>query len=111
MAVTFQDGNGDYPHGLLALELASGLLAGQHWRLQISPAYECSKSEVAAFDSGFPPKEKAHQYSQDIFSIAVRSPCSETRDLRTAPPGQPAAGVLRSGHVAAAVVSEAAAAA
>ena len=67
------DGNGDYPHGLLALELAPGVLAGQHWRLQISPAYECGESEVEAFDSGFPPKEKAHQCSQEIFSIAVRS--------------------------------------
>jgi len=67
------DGNGDHPHGLLALELAPGLLAGQHWRLQISPAYECSESAVEAFDSGFPPKEKRYQYSQDIFSIAVRS--------------------------------------
>jgi len=67
------DGNGDYPHGLLALELTPGLLAGQHWRLQISPAYECSESAVEAFDGGFPPKEKRYQCSQEIFSIAVRS--------------------------------------
>jgi len=67
------DGNGDYPHGLLALKLAPGLLAGRHWRLQISPAYECSESEVEAFDRGFPPKAKAHQPSQEVFAIAVRS--------------------------------------
>ena len=67
------DGNGDYPHGLLALELAPGLLAGHHWKLQISPAYECSESEVEAFDSGFPPKEKGYQCSQEIFAIEVRS--------------------------------------
>ncbi|HSN76552.1 MAG TPA: N-acetyltransferase [Anaerolineae bacterium] len=67
------DGNGDYPHGLLALELAPGLLAGQHWRLQISPAYECSESAVEAFDGGFAPKLKGYQCSQEIFSIAVRS--------------------------------------
>jgi predicted N-acetyltransferase YhbS len=67
------DGNGDYPHALLALELTPGLLAGRHWRLQISPAYECGESEVAEFDKGFPPKEKGYQYSQEIFAIEARS--------------------------------------
>ena len=65
--------NGDYPHGLLALELAPGVLEGHHWRLQISPLYECSESDVAAFDTGFPSKEKGYQCSQEIFGIAVRS--------------------------------------
>ncbi len=67
------DGNGDYPYGLLALELMPGVLAGRQWRLQISPAYDCDESEVEAFDCGFPPKEKAYQCSQEIFAIAVRS--------------------------------------
>ena len=67
------DGNGDYPHGLLALELTPGVLAGRQWRLQISPAYECSENEVEDFDSGFPPKAKGYQVSQEIFAIAVRS--------------------------------------
>jgi predicted N-acetyltransferase YhbS len=67
------DGNGDYPHGLLALELAPGVLAGRHWRLQISPAYVCGECEVEAFDRGFPPKAKGYQYSQEIFAIEVRS--------------------------------------
>jgi len=67
------DSNGDYPHGLLALELAPGVLTGRQWRLQISPAYECSESEVEAFDREFPPKEKGYRTSQEIFAIAVRS--------------------------------------
>ena len=67
------DGNGDTPHGLLALELAPGLLSGRQWRLQISPAYECNESDVEDFDRGFPPKAKGYQYSQEIFAIAVRS--------------------------------------
>lgn len=67
------DGNGDYPHGLLALELAPGLLSRRQWRLQISPAYECTESAVAAFDSGFPPKAQAHQPSQEVFAIMIRS--------------------------------------
>jgi predicted N-acetyltransferase YhbS len=71
--LSISDGNGDYPHGLLALELAPGLLAGQHWKLRISPTYECGESEVDAFDSGFPPKEKEYHYTQEIFAIEVRS--------------------------------------
>lgn len=67
------DGNGDYPHGLLALELTPGVLAGRQWRLQISPAYACSENDVEAFDKRFPPKAKGYQYSQEIFAIAVRS--------------------------------------
>jgi len=67
------DGNGDYPHGLLALELTPGVLAGHHWKLQISPAYECCESDVADFDKRFPPKEKGYQCSQEIFAIAMRA--------------------------------------
>ena len=67
------DSNGDYPYGLLALELERGVLSGQHWRLQISPVYECCENDVEDFDKRFPPKEKGYQCSQEIFSIAVRS--------------------------------------
>jgi hypothetical protein len=53
--------------------LTPGVLAGQHWRLQISPAYECSESEIEAFDRRFPPKEKGYHTSQEIFAIEARS--------------------------------------
>ena len=71
--LAISDGNGDYPYGLLALELEKGVLSGHQWRFQTSPAYECNESEIEAFDRGFPPKEKGYQYSQEIFSIEVRS--------------------------------------
>ena len=58
---------------MLALELEKGVLSGHQWRFQTSPAYECHKSAVEAFDRWFPPKEKGYQYSQEIFSIALRS--------------------------------------
>ncbi len=67
------DGSGDYPHGLLALELELGALAGHRWRFQTSPVFECSESDVEDFDRQFPPKAKGYQYSQEIFAIAVRS--------------------------------------
>jgi predicted N-acetyltransferase YhbS len=71
--LNISDSNGDYPYGLLALELAPGVLSGQHWRLQISPVYECCESDVADFDKRFPPKEKGCQCSQEIFAIAMRA--------------------------------------
>jgi putative acetyltransferase len=67
------NGNGDYPNGLLALELEKGVLSGHRWRFQTSPVFECDEREVEEFDTRFPPKERGYQYSQEIFSIAVRS--------------------------------------
>jgi putative acetyltransferase len=67
------NGNGDYPNGLLALELEEGALSGHRWRFQTSPVYECDERDVEDYDKRFPPKEKGYQYSQEIFSIAVRS--------------------------------------
>ncbi len=67
------NGNGDYPNGLLALELEKGVLAGHRWRFQTSPVFECDERDVEEFDKRFPPKEKGYHYSQEIFSIAVRS--------------------------------------
>jgi len=67
------DGNGDYPYGMLALELDPGVLSGRQWRFQTSPVYECDGSDVEDLDKRFPPKEKGYQYSQEIFSIAFRS--------------------------------------
>jgi len=71
--LNISDGNGDFPHGLLALELEEGVLAGHHWRLQTSPVYELPESAVEEFDKRFPPKEKGYQVSQEIFSINVRA--------------------------------------
>lgn len=66
--------DGKYPLGLLALELQPGFFsAGQPWKFQSSPVYEFDPAEVDAFDARFPPKEKKHQYSQDLFSMLVRA--------------------------------------
>jgi putative acetyltransferase len=71
--LNISDGNGDYPHGLLALELVQGVLAGHHWSFQTSPVCECNERDVEEYDQRFPPKEKGYQHSQEIFSINVRS--------------------------------------
>ena len=71
--LAISDSNGDHPHGLLALETEAGVLSGHQWRFRPSPVCECDEGEVGDFDRLFPPKQKGYRYSQEIFSIAIRS--------------------------------------
>ena len=66
--------DGKYPLGLLVMELQPGFFAtSPEWKFQTSDAYECDPALVEAFDAQFPPKEKRHQYSQDLFSMLMRA--------------------------------------
>lgn len=66
--------DGRYSLGLLVLELRPGFFAsGQQWKLQTSAVYEFTHEEAEAYDARFPPKEKKHQYSQNLFSMLVRA--------------------------------------
>lgn len=67
------DLNGEFPYGMLALELQGGALAGHAWKYRYSPVYEFDENDVEEYDLGFVKKEKGYQYSQEIFSIAFRS--------------------------------------
>lgn len=67
------DLNGEYPYGLLALELAAEALAGHAWKYRYSAVYEVDEQAAAEYDQGFEKKEKGVQYSQEIFSIAFRA--------------------------------------
>jgi len=72
MGVSMLDGR--YPLGLLVLELRPGFFASHlQWKLQTSAVYEFDPAQVEAFDARFPPKEKKHQYSQELFSMLVRA--------------------------------------
>ena len=72
--VGVSDMNGSYPLGLLVLELRPGFFAScQQWKLQTSPVYEFDANQVDAYDARFPPKEKKHHYSQDLFAMLVRA--------------------------------------
>ena len=66
--------DGRYPLGLLVLELSPGFFASaRQWRFQTSSFYEFDAAQVEAYDARFPPKEKTHHYSQDLFSMLVRA--------------------------------------
>ena len=71
--LNISDLNGNYPSGMLAIELEEGALVGHAWKFRYSPVCELDEKEVEQFDAGFAPKEKRYHYSQEIFSIAFRS--------------------------------------
>lgn len=67
------DINGDYPYGMLSLELEEGVLAGHKWKYKYSGVYEINEKDADEYDNSFKKKEKGYRYSQEIFSIAFRS--------------------------------------
>lgn len=67
------NGEGEYPLGLLVLELKPGFFGNKEWKIQQTDAFAFDQEKVAEFDARFPPKEKKHQYSQDLFSMIIRS--------------------------------------
>jgi len=71
--LNISDMDGNYPYGMLALELEEGALAGHSWKFRYSTVYEIDEKEVAEYDQRFEQKEKGFRYTQEIFSIAIRS--------------------------------------
>jgi len=70
---TVSDMNGEYPTGLLVLELEKGFFGSKKWKAQQSDAFHFDHGKVDDFDKKFPAKEKAYHYSQELFSIICRS--------------------------------------
>lgn len=66
------DMNSRSPYGLLAYELTKNAFEGQ-WKYKDSQVYHFDQSKVEEFDKSFPSKEKKYHYSQEIFSISIRS--------------------------------------
>ncbi|PAV11996.1 GCN5 family acetyltransferase [Methanosarcina spelaei] len=67
------DMNGEYPYGMLALELKEGTVRGHNWKYKYSPVLEINEADAEKYDKKFEYKEKGYTPSQEIFSIAVRS--------------------------------------
>jgi len=64
---------GKYPLGLLVLELKKGVFQNHKWKFKESAAYEIDIEKVDDYDKRFPVKEKAYAYSQELFSMMIRS--------------------------------------
>jgi putative acetyltransferase len=71
--LNISDINGNYPYGMLSLELEEGVLAGHKWKYRYSGVYEINEKDADEYDNSFEKKEKGYRYSQEIFSIAFRS--------------------------------------
>ena len=67
--------DGNFPTALLVLELVPNALDGKKWIYLPSTAADCCEdvAAVAAFDAGFPPKEKAWTPLQEEFYIYSHS--------------------------------------
>ncbi|TXT50161.1 MAG: GCN5-like N-acetyltransferase [Spirochaetes bacterium] len=67
------DMNGEYPLGLLILELQPEFFGNKSWKLRQSDVFQLDHEAVAEFDKLFEKKEKKARYSQELFKIQVRS--------------------------------------
>jgi len=67
------DPEGNYPYGLLVLELQKGLFEGHSWKFYASGAYEIDQAAADEFDKQFAPKVKEYRHTQDVFSIQCRA--------------------------------------
>ena len=71
--LNISDISGDHPSAMLAIELETGALASHSWKYRYSPVYAIDREAADEFDRGFAVKEKAYRYTQEIFSISIRS--------------------------------------
>lgn len=65
--------DGTYPLGLLVLELQDNAFEGKAWKCKQSDVFAFDPEQAAQFDRDFPPKEKKHKPSQDLFMMMVRA--------------------------------------
>ena len=65
--------DGQYPLGLLVLELQKGFFGQQNWKAKQSDVYNFDNKRVVEFDKNFKEKTKKKQYSQEIFQMQIRA--------------------------------------
>ena len=65
--------DGEYPLGLLVLELQPGFFGTKKWKLKQSDVFNVDNEKVIEFDKKFEKKEKKTQYSQELFRMQMRS--------------------------------------
>lgn len=65
--------DGEYPLGLLVLELQPGFFGDKKWRIKQSDAFNLDQDKAKEFDQRFKQKEKKYQYSQELFKMNIRA--------------------------------------
>lgn len=71
--------DGEFPLGLLVLELKPGFFGMRKWKARQSDVYKYNQEDAAEYDKKFKEKEKKFQYSQEIFKIQIRSFLRDTQ--------------------------------
>lgn len=64
---------GEYPLGLLLIEIEEGFFGNKKWKLKQSEVYNLDNLMVEEFDRKFEYKEKKKEYSQELFKMMIRS--------------------------------------
>lgn len=65
--------DGEYPLGLLVLELQPGFFGNKEWKAKQSDVFLFDHEKAIEFDKKFKEKEKKIQYSQELFKIQIRA--------------------------------------
>ena len=65
--------DGEYPLGLLVLELQPGFFGHKKWKAKQSDVFNFDHEKAIEFDKRFKEKEKKIQYSQELFKIQIRA--------------------------------------
>ena len=65
--------DGEYPLGLLVLELKNGFFGKKKWKMKQSDAFCFDHEKALEFDTQFAEKEKLHTYRQEVFNMSIRA--------------------------------------
>jgi hypothetical protein len=65
--------DGEYPLGLLVLELQPGFFGNKKWKIKQSDAFNLDQDKVNEFDKRYQEKEMKYQYSQELFKMNIRA--------------------------------------
>ena len=71
--------DGEFPLGLLVLELKTGFFGIKKWKARQSDVFKYNQEDAIEYDKKFKEKEKKIQYSQEIFKIQIRSFLRDTQ--------------------------------
>ena len=70
--------DGEFPLGLLVLELKPGFFGSKKWKIRQSDVFKFDHEDAVEFDKKFRRKEKKIEYSQELFKMQIRSFLKET---------------------------------
>jgi predicted N-acetyltransferase YhbS len=71
--------DGEFPLGLLVLEIKPGFFGRTKWKARQSDVFKYNQEDAIEYDKKFKEKDKKIQYCQEIFKIQIRSFLKDTQ--------------------------------